>query len=265
MTGAPLRIGLIGYGGIGRSIVEALSTCSGVPFSIVAMLCRTAPDDPPGPVVSTVEALLAEAPDVIVECAGHGAVIAYAEATLSAGVRTMIVSIGALADPVLLARLSRAARRGGTRLILAAGAMAGIEALAAARIGGLDRVRYTGRKPPHAWLGTPAEDLVDLTALVAPATFYAGNARNAAQLYPKNSNVAATVALAGIGFDRTEVDLVADPGISVNVHELEFAGADGSFRVSIAGKPSLANPKTSALTAHSVARLLSGLAEPIVI
>lgn len=116
-----------------------------------------------------------------------------------------------------------------------------------------------------AWVGTPAEKLVDLSNLQAPATFYVGNARQAALEYPKNSNVAATIALAGIGFDQTEVELVADPNVAKNVHELMFEGGDGRFEISICGEPSRANPKTSALTAHSIARLLSGMASPIVI
>jgi aspartate dehydrogenase len=261
----PLRIGLIGYGGIGRSVIEALSSSADVAFTVAAILSRSMPSDAAGPVVDSIDGLLATAPDVVVECAGHGAVIAYGEAVLAAGIPMMLVSIGALADPALLARLGEAASRGNARLILAAGAMAGIEALAAAKLGGLDKVRYTGRKPPRAWIGTPAEGLVDLDSIRTPTTIYEGNAREAALLYPKNSNVAATVALAGIGFDRTEVGLVADPGVTSNIHELHFEGADGTFQVSIDGKPSRSNPKTSALTAHSIARLIGGLAQPIVI
>lgn len=265
MSGKALRIGMIGYGGIGRSVVDALEHSVDLNATIAAILARSPVCNAPSPVVSGIAELLATRPDIIVECAGHDAVIAYGETVLLAGIPMMIVSIGALADPDLLVRLREAASNGNARLILAAGAMAGIEALAAAKIGGLDRVCYTGRKPPRAWQGTQADAVVDLENINEPTTIYEGNAREAALLYPKNSNVAATVALAGLGFDKTEVRLVADPGVTSNIHELSFEGADGSFQVSINGKPSLVNPKTSALTAHSIARLLGGLAQPIVI
>ncbi|AOR80201.1 aspartate dehydrogenase [Novosphingobium resinovorum] len=259
---APPRIGLIGDGGISRAVRKALGGAAPI-VGILARCPREGLDEALR--VETVADLLARAPDVIVECAGHEAVRAYGADVLRAGLSLMIVSTGALADPALAETLSAAAEEGGVQLVLASGAMAGIEGLSAARLGGLERVRYTGRKPALAWRGTPAEDLLDLAALIEPAVFFRGDAREAALTYPKNSNVAATVALAGIGFDRTEVELVADPTIATNVHELSFEGADGSFEVRIAGAPSAANPKTSALTAHSIVRLLHGMAAPIVI
>ncbi|WP_422056284.1 aspartate dehydrogenase [Sphingomonas sp.] len=258
----PLRIGFIGDGGISRSVRETLTQIPDGWFEVVGVLDRQRGEAAP---TDGLAALLDANPDVIVECAGHSAIEAYAEAVLRAGVPLMVVSIGSLADDTLLARLRAAAEDGGSRVMLAAGAMAGIDALAAARLGGLSRVRYRGSKPPLAWKGTPAEALVDLGGLAEPFTFYRGNAREAALTYPKNSNVAATIALAGMGFDRTEVELVADPGIERNVHELLFEGEDGRYEISICGAPSKANPKTSALTAHSIARLLRGMADPVVI
>ncbi|MBT0668143.1 aspartate dehydrogenase [Novosphingobium profundi] len=259
---APPRIGLIGDGGISRAVREALGAGSSI-VGILARCPREGLDEDLR--VESVAGLLARRPDVIVECAGHEAVRAYGADVLRAGLTLMIVSTGALADPTLADELARAAEEGGAQLVLASGAMAGIEGLAAARLGGLERVRYVGRKPALAWRGTPAQDVLDLATLTEPTVFYRGDAREAALQYPKNSNVAATVALAGVGFDRTEVELVADPTITTNVHELSFDGADGSFVVRIAGAPSAANPKTSALTAHSIVRLLHGMAAPIVI
>jgi aspartate dehydrogenase len=260
----PLRVALIGDGGISRSVRATIATLTDSSLRVNAVLSRRpVGDDAFG--VTDVEALLAARPDVVAECASHQAVAAYGETILRRGVSLVIVSSGVLADADLHDRLRTAALAGGTRLVVAPGAVAGIDALAAARLGGLDRVCYRGSKPPSAWLGTPAEELLNLAAVTTRTVFYRGNAREAARAYPKNSNVAATVALAGIGFERTEVELIADPTVQRNVHELSFDGVDGHFRTTSIGMPSSDNPRTSMLTAHSVVRILAAMRAPVFI
>ena len=259
-----LRLGVIGNGGISRDVRATLATMTPSPVDLVAILSH-GDMDAGLPKVETIEALLNARPEVVLECAGHEAVAAYGPAILKSGVSLLLVSVGSLADEALFETLKAAAIAGGTRLILAPGALAGIDALGAARLGGLTQVRYTGRKPPAAWKGTHADLIVDLDALTQPTVFYRGDAREAALLYPKNANVAATVALAGRGFADTEVELIADPTISRNLHELTFEGPDGRYDVLMAGEPSRLNPKTSALTARSVARLLLAMTAPVVI
>jgi aspartate dehydrogenase len=142
------------------------------------------------------------------------------------------------------------------KLMIPAGAIAGVDALAAARLGGLDRVRYTSRKAPQAWRGTHAEKLCDLDAIDGPIEFYRGNAGDAARLFPQNANVAATIALAGVGFEATECSLNADPAAPGNVHLIEAEGAFGQLRIEVQGKPLEENPKTSTLAALSVLRAI---------
>jgi aspartate dehydrogenase len=209
--------------------------------------------------------LLADNPCAVAECAGHGAVREHGAAVLESGRDMIVISVGALADDALRADLEDAARRGGAKLVLPPGAIGGLDALAAARLSGIEEATYTGRKPPRAWRGTAAERLLDLDALREPVAFYEGTAREAARDYPQNANVAAAVALAGAGFDRTRVRLLADPGIQGNVHEVAVRSACVDFTLRLEGRPSPANPKTSLTAGHSAAREVLNRAAAMVI
>lgn len=254
--GSVMRVGLIGNGGIARACRDSLAA-ELIEFTTLA---RSEPDQGQhsGRYVGSLDELLASRPDVVVECAGHGAVRDHAQAVLKSGIPIFIVSIGALADSELHRTLREMAELSGASLMLIPGAIGGLDALEAARIGGLDSVRYRASKPTRAWRGTTAETMVDLKRIDRPTTFYTGTAREAALTFPQNSNVAAAIALAGIGFEETIVELIADPLSARNVHEIAFEGRDGRCRIEIEGNPSPDNPKTSMLTAHSVARALLG-------
>jgi aspartate dehydrogenase len=193
--------------------------------------------------------------DIVVEAAGHEALAQYGVAALNQGSDLVIVSIGALAHDDLWQELKAAATR--SKIILPAGAVAGIDALSAARLGGLDEVSYSARKPPAS---LSSELPADRETIV-----FEGTAREAALKFPKNANVAATIALAGVGFDSTRVRIVADPGVTANIHELEARGTFGSFKMSIAGRPLPSNPKTSSLAAMSILRCIENRQSAIVI
>lgn len=192
--------------------------------------------------------------DLAVDCAGHPALRQHGEQILSAGIDLVTVSSGALGDAKLLARLVEAAKEGGSRLRVVSGAIGALDALAAARIGTLTKVTYRGRKPPKGWRGSAAEAKIDLDGLAEATVHFSGSARNAALEYPKNANVAAAVALAGIGLDDTAVELIADPGVERNVHEIVAEGDFGRFEFRIEGKSLPDNPRSSAITAMSVVR-----------
>ena len=264
------RLGMIGSGGIAATLLEALA-CE-LPAPLSRLDCLTMSDSMAtaeallqryrGRVADTVavhdglSTLLGCGPQMVIECAGHGAVREHGPAVLAAGIDLAIISIGALADEALHTELLQRAGATGARLFLPSGAVGGVDILAAARLSGIEDVVYTSRKPPQAWRGTPAERLLNLDALASETIFFEGTARAAARDYPQNANVAATVALAGAGFERTKVRLIADPHVRHNVHEVSVRSGCADFHVRIEGKPSPANPKTSLPTAFSLARLV---------
>lgn len=201
--------------------------------------------------------------ELAVECGGHPAVLQHGAACLEAGHDLLVASVGALADQSLYDLLVAAARCSGRKLLIPAGAVAGMDGLAAARLAGIDRVRYTSRKLPLAWKGTHAETLCDLGAVSTATEFLRTDARQAATLFPQNANVAATIALAGIGFERTEVSLNADPAAQGNTHLLEVEGACGSMRIELRNKPFPDNPKTSMLAGLSLLRVIRNRTEAV--
>lgn len=248
-----MQIALIGYGNIGATLARltaADAALAAVSFRALLRLGRTADiahtDD--------LDALLGLRPDLVIECAGHGAVAAHVARCLAAGIDTIVTSVGALADDALHTRLLDAARQGKARLILPAGAIGGIDLLAALQPSGITAVSYEGRKPPAAWKGSPAERATDLDTLTNATTFFDGSARQAAADYPKNANVAATLALAGIGMDATRVQLIADPKATGNTHSYTVTAGGADMAVTITGKASPDNPRTSVATVYSLLR-----------
>ena len=265
-----MKFALIGCGAIGTALLELVKDDAGLQIAAIvvpetatdaakAVIQRLALD---AVVTSSVPA---QGIDLVVEAAGHAAIEQHVLPALRRGVPAIVASVGATSAAGLPEALEAAAREGRTQIQLIAGAIGAIDALAAARIGGLDSVRYTGRKLPGAWAGTPAEQGRDLAALKTETVIFEGSAREAATLYPKNANVAATVSLAGLGLDRTQVRLIADPGVSENVHQVEAAGAFGRFELTMRNQPLAVNPKTSALTVYSAVRALRGHVAPLVI
>jgi len=259
-----MHLGLIGYGNIAHTLMGVLAREGAAPARLTA-LCRPERANTtraalqrdyggPAEVVTASPSLIAARPDLVVECAGQVAVADHATAVLRAGIETVIVSIGALADPALMAAVEAAAHQGQTRVVLPGGAMGAIDLLSALRPSGITAVVYTGRKPPLAWAGTPAQTLLDLHALTEATTFFTGDARAAATQYPKNANVAATLALAGVGFEGTQVRLIADPNVTRNIHEVTVTAGAAHYTIRIEGHPSPDNPKTSITTVYSVAR-----------
>lgn len=257
---------MIGYGAI---VTQALECMASEGASLEALICLTREGSGSRAaqkldafkgrlaqdilIVDSLSQLIAARPDLVAEAAGHEAVRECGPSLLMSGVDVLLVSAGALADKSLHESLDAAALRGRASWRICTGAVGGLDILVAAKLAGLEEVVYTSRKPPMAWRGTPAERLIDLAGLTQPETFYEGDARGAARDYPQNANVAATIALAGAGFERTQVRLVADPNVSRNVHEIVIRSACADIKIQIEGHPAPDNPKTSLTTGFALA------------
>lgn len=250
-----MHIAVIGAGAIAGYLTRAIAADPGL--HLVGRITRS---PQPGAVTR-----VADLPrcDLLVDCAGHSGLAAHGAEALAKGLDVLTLSLGALADAALAQTLTRAATEGGSILHLASGAIGALDALRAARVGGLERVIYTGRKPPRGWLGSPAEAALNLSTLTHPATHFTGTARQAALRYPKNANVAAAVALAGLGFDATEVSLIADPAAPGNIHEIKAKGAFGSFHFTITGTSLPDTPRSSALAAMSALAAIRQAQSPL--
>jgi aspartate dehydrogenase len=267
---APEQVALIGFGAIGRTVFRGLAE-SGAAY-VAAVLVRPnhtaeahAELDGVTRVATSCGELFELELDLVAECAGHEAVRQYGEEIVSHGIDFLVVATGAFADTGLLDRLTDVADSSGARLLIPAGAIAGIDGVTALRRAGLTSLLYASAKPPRAWRGTLAEHAVDLDSLTERTAFFRGSARDAARLYPQNANLAATVALAGLGFDDTEIELVADPALTENVGRIRAEGRLGWLDLELGGAAMPDNPKTSAITAYSVLQAIENRASTIVL
>lgn len=264
MASSVVNVTLIGWGAIARSIFERMAKFPGIRITHIVVRDSKVADTQAqlGNAALAVAAVPTDA-QLVLECAGHSALTQHVLPALQRGVTCGVLSVGALSEVGLPERLEAAAKQGGAQVHLLAGAIGGIDAIAAARTAGLTQVTYTGRKPPLGWRGSPAEDVVNLETLKEPAVILDSSAREAARLYPKNANVAATISLAGLGLDATRVRLIADPGVTENIHEVHVQGSFGEMQLTMRGKPLPDNPKTSALTVLSAVRFLQNQTAPI--
>ena len=235
-----IRYGVIGYGRIGQRLTARLP-------GAVAILRRGE---------STLDAFLAGKPSIVVECASASALAEHGPAILAAGIDLIPLSLTALADPDVEQRLLAAAEAGPGRLEIAPGAIGTLDLLATAREEGLRRVVYRQVKSPEMWQLTPASRLTDLATVRGRRVFFKGSVREVARRLPNNLNTSVGVALAGLGLDATEVELVADPEISETAHELEVHAAPGTAVLRLGGREVVPDGDPVDYTTFSLMRIL---------
>jgi aspartate dehydrogenase len=268
-----MRVAVIGVGSIGSTIIDGIIQGQAGAVELVGLADRPEVEAQLAEVARRVECpyttdplqLVDFAPDLIVEAAAQPAARQYAVPLLERGVDLLLMSVGALADTAFCDEVAAAALRHGCKVYVPSGAIGGLDVLRSARIDGLEEVTLITSKHPVALAGAPFFDQhpIDLDGLRERTVIFEGPAGEAVRLFPANVNVAAALSLAGLGPERTRMQVVADPALDRNVHEVVARGSFGEMRLKLSNVPSPANPKTSFLACLSPLATLRRLAEPI--
>jgi aspartate dehydrogenase len=265
-----LRLAIAGTGAIGLAVASRIDAgaIAGLRLSAVSVRDRenaarklkdfsTIPE-----IVGLSE--LAEHAEVIVECAPASLFLDVARPAIERGRIFIPLSVGVLLDHM---DLVEKARQTGARIIVPTGALLGLDAVKAVAQGHVKAIRMITRKPPAGLNGAPylVEHGISVDGLIGAKKVFAGSAREAARGFPANVNVAAALALAGIGPERTEVEIWADPGITRNTHTIIVEADASNFTMTIENVPTEENPSTGKITALSVIATLRRLTEPLVV
>ncbi len=262
MSRKTLKVGLAGLGAVGLGVARRLET--GIPGLALAAVAvrdedkarRNLPDA--GSRIPIVPAdALARSCDIIVECLPPDMFRKVATSVIEAGKIFMPLSVGQLLENW---DLVERAKETGARILVPTGALLGLDAVRAAAEGAIHSVKMVTRKPPDGLEGAPylVKRGISLADLKAPKKIFDGSAREGARGFPANVNVAAALSLAGIGPDKTRLEIWADPTITRNTHRIEVDADTARFSMMIEGVPS-ENPRTGRIVPLSAIAALRGL------
>jgi aspartate dehydrogenase len=250
-----LRVAVAGLGAIGTKVAKALD--QGIDGMVLAAVAAKDPEKHRNwlakltkpPAVLPIEAL-SEVADLVIECAPGNLLRSIVAPFVENGKTAVVVSAGALLDHEDLIEL---AKQNGGQIVVPTGALIGLDAVTAAAVGNIHSVRMVTRKPVLGLAGAPylVENNIEIAGITEPLRIFEGTAREAAKGFPANLNVAVALSLAGIGPDRTRLEIWADPTVTRNVHRIEVESDSARFSMSIENIPS-ENPKTGLITALSV-------------
>ena len=257
--------GLIGCGAIGSVVVDSVSNGELDQLHLLGIL-----DIQPNekienagiPFVDNVQDLISLGPDIILEAAGYQALQQYGGSIVSAGIDFIPMSLAAFADVNFLKTVQTEAQKNNSKVYIPSGAIGCLDILRASRIGGgIDSVVLSSTKKPAALAGQPylVDNGIEVDGLDEPLTVYDGIASEACLTFPKSMNIAGAVSLAGLGFDKTRVRLVADPDTPRTIHTLKVSGAFGELELKVQNLPHPDNPSTTFLAALSAVSALKNL------
>ena len=260
------RVAIAGLGAIGTGVAKAIDAgIDGITLSAVSAQSIDRHRDwlsqlKSAPATLPIEQL-ADVADIVIECAPSRLVRSIVAPVVSRGKTAIVLSAGALLENDDLIEL---ARKHGGQIVVPTGALIGLDAVTAAAVGTIHSARMVSRKPPRGFAGAPyvVENKINLETITAPQKIFEGSARAAAKGFPANINVSVALSLAGIGADRTMVEIWADPTVTRNVHRIEVDSDSARFSMMIENIPS-ENPKTGRITALSVIACLRKLHAPL--
>src|SRR5215813_13700877 len=260
------RVAIAGLGAIGTEVAKALD--HGIDgLELAAVSAANIDKHRPWleklgkvPAALPIEAL-ADAADIVIECAPSRLVRSIVAPVVTRGKTAIVLSVGSLLENEDLIAL---ARDHGGQIVVPTGALIGLDAVTAAAVGTIHSVRMITRKPVAGLAGAPylVEHKIDIEKITEPLKIFDGTAREAAKGFPANLNVAVALSLAGVGPDRTRVQIWADPTVTRNTHRIEVESDSARFSMSIENIPS-ENPKTGLITALSVIACLRKLNAPL--
>jgi aspartate dehydrogenase len=257
----PKHVGIAGWGAIGGTVGRALiAGISGYKLAGYSDLT----DHPEIPAPRMMFQELAAACDLVIEALPAAIVPEIAAPVMSHGKDMILISSAALLIDPNIAVQNRASKG---RIFVPSGALAGFDGVRAMRHLGITRAILTTTKPAHSLRTAPyiVAQNIDVTDLREKKRVFSGSAQSAAMAFPANVNVAATLSLCGIGAERTEVEIWADPHTTLNTHDIRVESAFSTLTVRIENTPDPANPKSSLLAAQSIISLLHGLQDPLVV
>src|SRR5882757_7696990 len=249
------RVAVVGLGPIGTKVVQALD--DGIDGLVLTAISIQNPAKHQGflaklkkpPAILPIDGLC-DVADIVIECAPGKLVRSIVVPFVSRGKTAIVLSAGALLENEDLIDL---AKRNGGQIVVPTGALIGLDAVTAAAEGKILSVKMVTRKPVTGLVGAPylVENNIDIESIKEPLRIFQGTAREAAKGFPANLNVAVALSLAGLGPDRTTLEIWADPALTRNVHRIEVESDSARFSMTIENIPS-ENPKTGRITALSV-------------
>jgi aspartate dehydrogenase len=264
-----VRLALIGCGAIGSTIARMVEDMPEIEAIYLYDRSRHMTDDlmrslKKGKILADIDEII-ERSDIVIEAASQEAAKQYVPMALEKNKNVLIMSVGALVDDDFRKRIEELARRNRRRIYIPSGAIAGIDGLGAAAGVKIDEVTLVTVKPPGAFKNSKyvADKKIDLDVITKPTPIFEGAAQEAVVHFPQNINVAATLSLAGIGFEKTRVRIIADPGATRNIHKLFVRGDFGELEIEVRNVPSPQNPKTSYLAALSAVSAIKKIAGTI--
>ncbi len=235
-----MKIGLIGKGAIGEELAKLIEKEEGLKLVFVFDEVKEKST------VKNIEDGLKLKPDLVVECASTSAVLEFAQTVLSQ-TNLLTLSSSAFVDKKFEEQIKKICKENNTKVFVPSGAIIGLDGISAVKKE-IKSAKITSTKNPKGFGRTDTKKTI----------LFEGSARKAAELFPKNVNVAATLALNSIGFDKTKAIIVSDPNAKANTHEIEVEGEFGKFYIKVENKPST-NPKTSALAAKTTFELIKNI------